>query len=275
MLFALAPGAVIEGYRLEAHDSVGSTNALALDRAREGDPGRLWIVARKQETGRGRRGRVWATPEGNLAATLLLSSGVELKNAATLGFVAGLALSDALAAVAPDARIAVAPDGGEGPAHMRFELKWPNDVLAGGSKLAGILLESTVLGDGRHAVAVGIGVNVVAHPLDLPYPATSLAALGASCDAERLFLALSDAWTVAMRQWDNGRGLAAIRERWLAAAAGLGGEVGVRQEGNVLRGVFETIDEDCRFVIRDRAGALHRIAAGDVHFGAVASAGAA
>jgi BirA family biotin operon repressor/biotin-[acetyl-CoA-carboxylase] ligase len=168
----------------------------------------------------------------------------------------------------------VAPDGGDGPRRQRFELKWPNDMLADGAKLAGILLESAVLPDGRHAVAVGIGVNVAAHPLDVPYPATSLAALGAACDAETLFLALSDAWTTAMRQWDGGRGLDAIRRRWLVGAAGLGSEVAVRQDGEIIRGVFETIDEHCRFVIRDRAGSLHRIAAGDVHFGAVASAGA-
>ncbi|TIS80637.1 MAG: biotin--[acetyl-CoA-carboxylase] ligase, partial [Mesorhizobium sp.] len=112
----------------------------------------------------------------------------------------------------------------------------------------------------------------VAYPEDLPYPATSLQALGANCDAEMLFLALSDAWSENFRLWDDGRGLSAIRKRWLARAAGLGGEVAVRIDGNVVRGVFETIDEDCRFVIRDDDGTVLTIAAGDVHFGAVASA---
>lgn len=271
MTFRLAPTAASEGFRLEAHDSVGSTNALALDHARAGDPGRLWVVSKKQESGRGRRGRAWATPEGNLAATLLIVPGGELRLAATLGFVAGLALGEALDAVVPKGRISVAVDGAS-QGRNRFELKWPNDVLASGAKLAGILLESVMLEDGRFAVAVGIGVNVVAYPQDLPYPATSLNALGAACDAETLFLALSDAWSENARIWDDGRGLAAIRQRWLARAAGLGGEVAVRIDGNVVRGVFETIDEDCRFVIRDDAGAAVTIAAGDVHFGAVASA---
>jgi BirA family biotin operon repressor/biotin-[acetyl-CoA-carboxylase] ligase len=274
MTFHLAPTALAEDYRLEAHDVVGSTNALALDHARAGDPGRLWVVSRKQESGRGRRGRAWATPEGNLAATLLLVTESDLKQAATLGFVAGLALADALAAVMPDSRIAIGVDGASQGGN-RFELKWPNDVLASGAKLAGILLESAQLGGGRFAVAVGIGVNVAAHPEDLPYPATSLKALGAACDAERLFLALSDAWSANARLWDEGRGLAAVRRRWLAHAAGLGGEVAVRIDGNVVRGTFETIDEDCRFVVRDRSGAKLTITAGDVHFGAVASAGAA
>ena len=273
-MFSLAPTALLDGYRLEAHEAVGSTNALALDHAKAGDPGRLWVTAKCQESGRGRRGRVWATPSGNLAATLLLVETIELRTAATLGFVAGLALADALAAVAPDRRISIGPDGGSGMRGERFELKWPNDVLADGAKLAGILLESTMLAGGRFGLAIGIGVNVVAHPDDVPYPATSLNALGAACDAETLFLALSDAWSSSFRDWDAGRGLSRIRERWLARAAGLGAEVAVKVDGDVVRGIFETIDEDCRFVIRAHGGALMKIAAGDVHFGAVASAGA-
>src|SRR5690606_32201836 len=113
MGFSLAPTAIAAGYRLEAFDTVGSTNALALERAQAGDPGRLWLAAKRQETGRGRRGRVWATPEGNLAATLLLVPDCELRHAATLGFVAGLALADALAAAAPDVRLGIGVDGGD------------------------------------------------------------------------------------------------------------------------------------------------------------------
>jgi BirA family biotin operon repressor/biotin-[acetyl-CoA-carboxylase] ligase len=273
MGFELAPTAAFDGYRLEAHETVGSTNAIALERAREHDPGKLWIVSKRQESGRGRRGRAWETSRGNLAATLLLTGTAELKLAATLGFVAGLALSDALAAVVPDLKVGVGVDGG-GAHRNRFELKWPNDVLAGGAKLAGILLESAMLAGGGYGLAIGIGVNVVAHPEGLPYPATSLAALGAAADAETLFLALSDAWTANARDWNDGRGLASIRNRWLARAAGLGSDVAVRVDGNVVRGVFETIDEDCRFVIRADSGMV-KIAAGDVHFGAVASVGAA
>jgi BirA family biotin operon repressor/biotin-[acetyl-CoA-carboxylase] ligase len=260
MAFSLAPTAIAAGYRLEAFDSVGSTNAVALELGTAGDPGQLWLVTKRQETGRGRRGRGWQWTEGNLAATLLLVPDFELTHAATLGFVAGLAISDALAAVSP---------------RVRFELKWPNDVLAGGAKLTGILLESAMLDERRFALAIGIGVNVVGHPEGTPYPATSLAALGSSCDAETVFLALSDAWTDSLKLWNGGRGLDAIRHRWLSRAAGLGSEVAVRVDGDVVRGVFETIDEDCRFVIRAGGGGEVKIAAGDVHFGTVASAGAA
>lgn len=273
--FQIAPTAAAEGYRLEALTSVGSTNALAIERARAGDEGRLWLVTKKQEAGRGRRGRVWETPEGNLAATLLLVPDFPLKHAATLGFVAGLSLSDALNAVAPEARVNVGVDAGTRLSGGRFTLKWPNDVLADGAKLSGILLESTILPNNRFALAIGIGVNVVAHPSDLPYPATSLAALGAKCDAETLFLALSDAWVANMRLWNDGAGLNAIRERWIARAAGLGSEVAVKIEGRIVRGIFETIDEECRFVIKEHDGGVVTVAAGDVHFGAVASAASA
>lgn len=271
MGFSLPRKAAEQGYRLESHDVVGSTNALALERARAGDPGQLWIVSKRQESGRGRRGRAWATPQGNLAATLLTLAGPDLRLAATLGFVAGLALADALEAVAPAGRVRIGVDGG-GSGEGRFELKWPNDVLAGGAKLAGILLESEPRAGGGFALAVGIGVNVVAYPEGLPYRAISLRALGSNCDAETLFAVLADAWTDNASLWDGGSGLAAIRSRWLARAAGLGGEVAVRVDGNVVRGVFETIDEDCRFVIRGRKGDAVVVSAGDVHFGAVASA---
>jgi BirA family biotin operon repressor/biotin-[acetyl-CoA-carboxylase] ligase len=275
MGFSLSPLAQQNGFRMEAFDTVGSTNAIALERAQENDPGKLWIVSKMQESGRGRRGRAWAMSHGNLAASLLVVGHFELKTAATLGFVAGLSLADALEAVCPQASIAVGVDGvGSHGEAMQIELKWPNDVLANGAKLSGILLESTQLPDGRFAIVIGIGVNVVAHPEDVPYPATSLAKLGAACDAETLFLALSDAWQENSRIWDEGRGLHEIRRRWLKRAAGIGGEVAVRVDGAVLRGIFETIDEDCRFVIRDNDGERVKIAAGDVHFGAVASASA-
>jgi BirA family biotin operon repressor/biotin-[acetyl-CoA-carboxylase] ligase len=278
MGFSLSPLAQQNGFRLEAFETIGSTNAVALERAQAGDPGKLWIVSKRQESGRGRRGRAWATSHGNLAASLLLTGTFELKTAATLGFVAGLSLADALDAVCPAATVSIGLDGagntGFGKSPLRVELKWPNDLLAGGAKLAGILLESTQLPDDRFAIVIGIGVNVVAYPDDVPYPATSLARLGADCDAERLFLALSDAWEENSRIWGEGRGLAEIRKRWLARAAGLGSEVAVRVDGKVLRGIFETIDEDCRFVIRDNDGERVKIAAGDVHFGAVASASA-
>ena len=181
----------------------------------------------RQESGRGRRGRAWETPQGNLAATLLLVSGRDLHRAATLGFVAGLALVGCTRRGRAGGQRRDRRRMAAAVRRRRFELKWPNDVLANGAKLAGILLESTMLSEDRAAIAVGIGVNVVAYPEDVPYPATSLRALGATCDAETLFLALSDAWSDTMRAVGRGRG----PSTHTPALAGAGGRAGRRGRG--------------------------------------------
>ena len=273
MGFLLAPTAIAAGYRLEAFETVGSTNALAMERARSGDPGPLWLVSKRQEAGRGRRGRVWATPEGNLAATLLIVPDTDPTVAATLGFVAGVALNRALSALLPGGLVRIGIDGADAlGGSSRIALKWPNDVLADGAKLAGILLEASKLADGRHAVAIGFGVNVVAAPKGLPYPATSLADLGVERSAEQVFDALSDAWVEAFGLWDDGRGVGDVLNRWRHSAAGIGAPVSVRQDGEVVRGIFETIDGAGRLIVRADDNRRIAITAGDVHFGATASA---
>jgi len=271
--FSLGLKARAAGYRLRSYDSVGSTNAEAIEAAKAGDPGGIWFVARHQTAGRGRRGRTWINPRGNLAATLLIVPDADPTSVATLGFVGGVALSAALSAILPDGIVRVGIDGaddadGEG----RIALKWPNDVLADGAKLAGILLEAAKLPDGRHAIAIGLGVNVVAFPPDLPYPATSLVALGVERSAEEVFQALSDAWVESFGMWDDGRGIGAVLTRWRASAAGIGAPVAVSQDGDVLRGIFETIDDTGRLIVRAEDDRRIAITAGDVHFGATASA---
>ncbi|MEQ1902374.1 MAG: biotin--[acetyl-CoA-carboxylase] ligase, partial [Devosia sp.] len=215
---------------------------------------------------RGRRGRAWETPTGNLAASLLLVPDCDPAIAATLGFVAGVALNRALADVLPADVVRQGIDGAS-----RIALKWPNDVLADGAKLAGILLEAHKRADGRHAVVIGFGVNVVSAPEGLPYPATSLKALGAPVRAETIFSALSDSWVAAFDLWDGGRGIASVLELWRAAAAGIGSEVAVAQDGGVVRGIFESIDESGRLIVRANDNSRIAISAGDVHFGVTAS----
>ena len=119
---------------------------------------------------------------------------------------------------------------------MKFSLKWPNDVLAGRQKLAGILLEAEAVADGGLAVVVGIGTNVVAAPEGTPTPATSLAALGIQIGAEELFSELSDAWAEFRGIWDKGRGFGDIRRLWLERAAGLGQPVSIQTGGYDRRG---------------------------------------
>ena len=244
------------GARLIVLDTIGSTNAEALSRARAGERGPLWITARAQTAGRGRRGRTWVSEPGNLYATLLLTDPAPPERAAQLSFVAALAAHDAVATCAP----ALA---------ARLGFKWPNDVLLDGAKLAGILIEAE--GTRPLLVAVGIGVNCRHHPAETDYPATDLAAAGAAVTAEDLFGALSVAMARRLREWDTG--FASIRAAWLARAGGLGGELTARLGARNLTGRFETLDEAGRLVLRLPDGAVETIAAGEVFPVAPAAAG--
>jgi BirA family biotin operon repressor/biotin-[acetyl-CoA-carboxylase] ligase len=266
MTFSLGPRAISAGYRLAAFDHVGSTNAEAMLAARGGECGPKWFVTSEQTAGRGRRNRPWIAPRGNLASSILEVMEISPSSAATLGFAAGLALEAALKKTSVEASAGSEP--------MQFSLKWPNDVLAGQHKLAGILLEAEAVGD-RLAVVVGIGTNVVAAPAGTPVPATSLAALGVAIGAEELFAALSDSWAEFRGIWDQGRGFGEIRRAWLERAAGLGQPVAVRAGGTTVEGIFDTIDAGGCLIIRKADGKRVSISAGDVYFGSAASAGAA
>ena len=267
MTFALGPRAAATGYGLVAFDRIGSTNAEALTRARDGDRGPRWFVTTEQTAGRGRRQRPWIAPRGNLASSILEVMEVTPALAATLGFAAGLALERALRQVSVEA--ALRSGGGD----LQFALKWPNDVLAGGRKLSGILLEAEAVAGGL-AVVVGIGTNVVAAPTDTPTPAISLKALGIDIAAADLFAALSDGWAEFRGIWDDGRGFAEIRRLWLACAAGLGQPVAIKSGNAIVEGIFDTIDAQGCMVIRTQAGQLVPITAGDVYFGSAATMGA-
>jgi len=269
MTFSLGPRATSAGYRLAAFESIGSTNAEALSRARSGECGPVWFVTSQQTAGRGRRHRPWFAPPGNLASSVLEVIDVSPAVAATLGFAAGLALELALRKVSIEASLRSA-----GSEHMKFSLKWPNDVLAGRQKLAGILLEAEAVAGDRLAVVVGIGTNVVAAPEGTPTPATSLTALGVNIGAEELFAVLSDAWAEFRGIWDNGRGFGEIRRLWLERAAGLGQQVAVQTGGTAVEGTFDTLDDSGCMVIRTSDGKRVPISAGDVYFGSAASAGA-
>jgi BirA family transcriptional regulator, biotin operon repressor / biotin---[acetyl-CoA-carboxylase] ligase len=266
MVFTLGSQATSAGYRLAAFDQIGSTNAEALLRAREGERGPMWFVTPEQTAGRGRRQRVWVAPRGNLASSVLEVMDVQPAVAATLGFAAGLALEAALRTVSIEAALRL------GPGSPQYSLKWPNDVLANGKKLSGILLEAEAIGD-RLAVVVGIGTNVVAAPEGTPTPAVSLAALGVQIGAEELFGALSDAWVEFRGIWDNGRGFAKIRKRWLERAAGLGERVAVQTGTATLEGTFDTIDDTGCLIVRTADGRRVPVTAGEVYFGSAASMG--
>jgi BirA family biotin operon repressor/biotin-[acetyl-CoA-carboxylase] ligase len=244
----LDPVTQAAGVRHIALDSAGSTNAEALARARAGERGPLWITALSQSAGRGRRGSPWVSAPGNLYATLLLCEPSPLEHAPQLSFVTALALHDAVAECAPQL----------GP---MLKVKWPNDLLLGGAKVAGILIEGE--SEPTFAVAIGIGVNCAAHPKDMPYPATDLAAAGAAVTPEATFYALSNAMPRRLAQWQHGEGFAGVRADWLKRAAGLGQDIRVRLPDRELSGRFQGLDDAGRLLLLGPDG-MATVTAGEV-----------
>jgi len=271
----LDPIAVEAGVRLETFAATGSTNAEARLRARQGESGPLWITAEEQTAGRGRRGRSWMSPPGNLYASLLLSDPSKFDRAPELAFVAALALRDAIVVEAP----ALAPE-------LRF--KWPNDLLLSAKKCAGILIEGEVGMEGessktkRVTVIIGIGVNCVTHPMEtsgggtvsqsspplgedmVAFPATDLLAHGADIAPRQLFQRLSATMVRRISQWDHGNGFSAILGDWLTWASGIGEEITVRDGVTEMQGRFVGIDQSGHLVLGLPGGGVKKISAGDV-----------
>jgi BirA family biotin operon repressor/biotin-[acetyl-CoA-carboxylase] ligase len=247
---ALHRSAVAAGFRLAAFATLPSTNTHALALARGGEQGPLWVVADRQTGGRGRRGNPWVSPPGNLYATLLLTDPAPPECAAQSSFVSALAVHDAIVGCAPGLREVV-------------KLKWPNDLLCHGRKLAGVLIEGEQAANGL-AVAIGIGVNVLQHPDGTTYPATDLTAAGADVSAAGLFTALSAAMVERLAQWRRGLAFAAIRNDWLERAAFKGGEMKVRLPSGELSGRYESLDDRGCLMLRLGDGTLQAIAAGEV-----------
>jgi BirA family transcriptional regulator, biotin operon repressor / biotin---[acetyl-CoA-carboxylase] ligase len=231
----------------EVFDTLESTNTEALARARAGTPGPLWIAARRQTAGRGRRGRTWVSEPGNLYATLLLTEAGPPARVAELSFAAALAVHDAVLQAVP----ALAG---------RLSLKWPNDVLLDGAKVAGILIEGETI-EGAVAAAIGIGVNCAHHPGGTAYPATDLAG---AVPPDGLLAILSRTMTDRIAQWDRGRGFAAIPLDWLSRAASLGEPVRVTVGAEERAGRFDGLDEAGHLLLTLVDGTTQRIAAGDV-----------
>jgi BirA family biotin operon repressor/biotin-[acetyl-CoA-carboxylase] ligase len=242
--------ALPEGFRLHRYETLGSTNDEAKALARAGAPEGTLVWAGEQTAGRGRRGRIWLSPPGNLYLSLVLRPEGAPSRAAQLGFVAALGLGDALAAMT-------------GPA-IRLRYKWPNDLLANGGKLAGILIESEMSAKDRlDFVVVGVGVNILSAPVDVEFPATSLAAEGiAGVTPPVLLEGFARHFGGWARRWGE-EGFAPLRMAWLARASGLGERVRVRLERSTLVGRFLDLDDDGALVL-DAAEGRRRIAAGEV-----------
>ncbi len=241
----LPPALEARGDRLLHLASVGSTMDEARRLQETSTGGRVWIVADAQEAGRGRSGRVWRSPPGNLHLTLLAPTSLAPRDQPKLGFAAGVALAETAASLLP--------------ADAEVRLKWPNDLLVGGAKASGILLEG--LGGGQ-AIAMGLGVNIAAHPDDTPYPATHLAAHAPALDRAGFFPVLAERLTATIAQLESD-GFAPLRRRWLDRAAHLGQRISVRRDQRIIEGLFRDIDADGRLLL-EADGSLVRIDAGDV-----------
>ena len=253
------PGATLPklppAYRLVALDSVGSTNDEALRLASEGAEDGTLVWAREQTSGRGRQGRSWSSPPGNLYFSLVLRPDCAVAEAAQLSFVAGLALGEALGSVAPPM--------------IEVTYKWPNDLLVNGRKAAGILLESRGYPDGTlECLILGVGANLEHFPEDTQFPATSLHFEGAT-DVDAV--ALLEAFGRHFMSWANrwlDDGFAPVRRAWLQHAHGLGEEIEVRLPRETLTGTFKDLDERGVLLLDLPGGARREISAGDVYFGA-------
>ena len=243
-----------DGFRHDRLGDVTSTNTVALDRARAGEPGGLWITATRQTGGRGRRGRPWASEPGNLYSSLLLIDPGPPEALGTLPLAVAVAVHDAVRAVLP-------------PGAEPLQIKWPNDILIGRKKSCGILLESERLADGRQAVVIGIGVNIAFRPELAHYPVTSLAEQGASAGPDELFAHLFATMAEALTLWDRGRGVAAVVTRWRQSACGVGEKITVNLPNRSLSGIFAGIDSEGLLLLDTGADKPTAIAAGDVFFG--------
>lgn len=242
-------------YRLVALDKVGSTMDEARRLAEAGAEDGTLVWAREQTSGRGRRGRSWEAPPGNLYITLVLRPQCTAAQAAQLSFAAVVALGDAVGSVAPPM--------------VEIAFKWPNDLLVNGRKLAGILLETRGgVGEEPEWVILGLGANIRSFPKDTTFPATSLQFEG--CSPQVTDVELLEAFGRHFLSWVNRwleDGFAPIRAAWLKHARGLGKPIEVRQGEKTLKGLFETLDEDGTLILTTADGTRHRIGAGEVFFG--------
>ncbi|MFN7055535.1 biotin--[acetyl-CoA-carboxylase] ligase [Hyphomonas sp.] len=229
-------------------DQIDSTNTEAKRRAATGRFEDQWLVAGQQSAGRGRQGKAWLSPLGNLYATALFSEPGGIPVALRIPFAAALAVSDTLTRFAGTAGI---------------QLKWPNDVRADGQKVSGILVE-TGGGDPVHWIAAGIGINVSAMPDNPGQPATTLSALcGQPVDVNAVFETLRASFAARLLQARTG--FESLRTDWLARAEGLGQAVSVRTGDQAVEGVFEDMEADGGLRLRLPDGSARIIRAGEVN----------
>ncbi len=235
--------------RVLACEEIDSTNSEAMRRALAGETGPLWITAEIQTRGRGRSGRSWSSPRGNLYATLLFRPGCKPELVHQLSLLAGVAVHDAVSSI------------GTVPG---LRLKWPNDVLVGAAKLAGVLPESILGQTGEPLALLGVGINLASSPADAGRAVTHLSAHGltvAPVEALRLVDTSLAKW---FGLWDGGQGFAKVRAAWLERAGPEGERLIVNSGKRQIEGRFAGLDPSGSLLLRDPEGRSHRVTFGDV-----------
>lgn len=235
------------GSSIEIFDTLDSTNSEARRQAAAGERGPKWIITLRQTAGYGRRGSVWLQSDGDVAATFLFSANIGADRVPLYSFVGALAVFDTIRRSAPKAELS---------------LKWPNDVLAGKAKIAGLLLE--LLSEApKPVIAFGAGVNIVSKPPVADYPTARLADFSDEAPTPAEFVGTLDAAFDRWRRRLESEGFEPLRREWTARAAGLGETIRVRISDEVVEGVFEDLDSQGRLVL-DCKGVRREIAAGAV-----------
>ena len=229
---------------------IDSTNEEARRRAQSGDIGPCWLTAKTQTAGRGRLGRQWDSPEGNLFATALFVFPRSPAEAALASYAAGLAVIDAARATGADA--------------SSLQLKWPNDVLVGEAKLAGILIE-TGMSEGRLWMAAGFGVNVVSAPPRADRATACMAQLpgGQGLSADRVLEALDTTFRSRLFSLLT-EGFGPTRDAWLSRAAHLGRRVELTPASGRIEGVMKGLGDDGALIIERHDGAETHVRAGEI-----------
>jgi BirA family biotin operon repressor/biotin-[acetyl-CoA-carboxylase] ligase len=243
------------GYRLLRMETVDSTNAEARRRALAGEPGPLWIWSARQSQGRGRGGREWISQYGNLFASLLIRVNCPLRVAGQLALLAGIISFDTIAKL-------VAYEG-----RSEILLKWPNDILLAGEKVAGMLLENVgSANESRSIVVIGTGINLASHPENLPQPAVSLATYGMTVTPANALETLAATTHEWLGRWGEGSCFPTIRRAWLDRAGPTGRALTVRVGSQEVEGVYGGLDADGALRLLMPDGGEYRVTAGDVFF---------
>jgi BirA family biotin operon repressor/biotin-[acetyl-CoA-carboxylase] ligase len=239
-------------FDVRRYGTVGSTNDIARELADAGVREGTLVLAREQTRGRGRHGRQWRSPAGNFYGSLILRPDRPLAEAASLSLVIALAALEACQSLTRR--------------ELDLTLKWPNDLMFRGGKIAGILLEAAAGQDARPAwVLAGLGVNLASYPEDLPYPATSLAEQGVAADPERFLEAYLAALGRRLPEWQTD-GFAPFRSTWLAHAAGLGQLARLRVGDEIRTGKLADLADDGSILLENPMGCLERFTAGELFF---------